>query len=236
MSLPITSTKLPIVIVFERHWDTIPKLVMQGLLPSLAKRGYNTFCLEAPQDLTSDEIVARQKLGLDSGAGLEKDAKKYLEQAGITNELSTMSFRKLVDLMRLRVSSKKYLEVAEIVKHQPAVRLLKDVFDEASKSSILLKGIEVNSEDFDKMVSPNLSTRMVGIAANEDYRLETVFANLLKVRDQQEEGIVFLYGALHAHGLLTKFREKNMQNEVLYYFPHSTNRFDDSIDDIQDHC
>ena len=40
---------LPIVIIFERHWDLIPKPLVKELLPELSKRGYGNFCFEAPE-------------------------------------------------------------------------------------------------------------------------------------------------------------------------------------------
>ena len=47
---------LPIVIIFERHWDTIPKTIIKDLLPALNKKGYQTFCFEAPQDLSPPDF------------------------------------------------------------------------------------------------------------------------------------------------------------------------------------
>ena len=193
---------LPIVIIFERHWDTIPKSVIKDLLPDLSKKGYETFCFEAPQNLSSAEIVARHNSGLELDSGIQQQAEKLLKQVGITRNLSDMSFRSLADLLRLYVSSKKYVEVAEKVKQLPASHILKEVFDEATKLSMSLKGIDIGSEDFDEMTSVDLSRRMSGIRLKEDHRITTMVQNLLKLRTQQEEGVIFACGALHAKGLV----------------------------------
>ena len=58
--------------------------------------------------------------------------------------------------MSLYVSSKGYLTVAEKVKQLPASRLLKEVFGEARKLSISLKGIDVSRAEFDEMTSVDL--------------------------------------------------------------------------------
>jgi len=224
---------LPIVIIFERHWDTIPKSVLKDLLPDLSKKGYDTFCFEAPQNLSSAEIVDRHKSGLDLDSNIQQQAEKLLKQVGITSKLSDMSFRSLAELLRLYVSSKKYVDVAEKVKQLPASRMLKEIFCEATKLSISLKGIDVSSEDFDEMNSVDLSRRMSGIRLREDHRITTMVQNLLKLRTQQEEGIIFACGAIHARGLIDEFKKNGLQDEVLYYFPHSSSRYDESVDDIE---
>jgi hypothetical protein len=224
---------LPIVILFERHWDTIPKSVMKDLLPDLSKRGYETFCFEAPQNLSSAEIIDRHNSGLAIDSDIQQQAEKLLKQVGITSKLSDMSFRRLADLLRLYVSSKRYVEVAEKVKQLPASRILKEIFIEAAKLSISLKGIDIDSKDFDEMISPDLSQRMPGIRLQENHRITTMVQNLLKLRTQQEEGIIFACGALHAKGLIDALKKQGLQDEVLYYFPHSSSRYDESVDDIE---
>lgn len=74
---------------------------------------------------------------------------------------------------------------------------------------------------------------MSGISLREDHRITTMVQNLLKLRTQQEEGVVFACGALHAKGLVDEFKKHGLQDEVLYYFPHSSSRYDENIDDIK---
>jgi hypothetical protein len=224
---------LPTIIIFERHWDTIPKLLVKDLLPDLVKQGYDTLCFEAPQNLTQAEFVERHNIGLEANIGLERQAKKYLKRAGIIGKLSDMSFDQLSRLMQLYVSSQRYINVAEKIKDLPASRILKDIFDEAVRLHVSLKGIDIDSANFDAMTSLDLTMRSLSIDANEDNRITTIFKNLLKLREQQEEGVIFVCGALHASGLLAKFKERNMQDEVLHYFPHSSNRYDDRFDDAR---
>ena len=224
---------LPIVIIFERHWDTIPKLLLQDLLPNMVKQGYDTICLEAPQERFSTEIIQNLHSNIEFDADIQQQAEKCLERVKITSKLCDMSFLKLAELMRQYVSSQKYLEVAEKIKQLPAFRILKEVCDEAVKQHVSVKGIDINAADFRAMVAPSLLERRAGIDAREEERIQTLFANLLKLRAEQEEGVVFVCGAFHAAGLLAKFKQQNMHNEVLYYFPHSSSRYDESIDDIR---
>lgn len=224
---------LPIVIIFERHWDIIPKSVMQDLLPDLSKKGYKTFCLEAPQNLSFAEIIERHNLGLAFDSKLQDQAENLLKRLGITNKLSDISFESLSYLLKLYVSSKKYETVAEKIKLLPSSYLLKDIFNEAQKLCISIQGIDIDSKDFDEMTSIDLTKRMSGIRLRENLRITTIVQNLLKLRAQQEEGIFFACGATHAKGLISALKKQGLENEILYYFPHSSAFYDKSMDDIK---
>ena len=151
---------LPIVIIFERHWDTIPKSIVKELLPDLNKKGYQTFCFEAPQDLSPREIVDRHNSGLEFDTEVQQQAEQFLRRAGIITTLSEISFCNLAVLMRLFVSSKKYVDVAERLKQLPVSRILKESFDEAAALSMSLKGVDIDAKEFDEMLSSNVVRRM----------------------------------------------------------------------------
>jgi hypothetical protein len=222
---------LPLVIIFERHWDEIPKLVLKDLLPNLVEQGYQTLCFETPKDLTTSEIIARHDSGLKYDMEIQRQAEQLLKQVNITKQLSEESFSSLAQLMKQYVSSQRYLDVAEKIKNLPASKILKEIFDQAGKLSLLLKGVDI--VDLDEMFSYDLSKRMTHINLQEDRRIRTIFKNLLKLRKKQE-GVIFICGALHASNLLAKFAEKGMQDDVLYYFPHSSKRYDHTTDDINE--
>jgi len=71
------------------------------------------------------------------------------------------------------------------------------------------------------------------ITPRDDLRITTMFQNLLKLKAQQEGGVIFSCGALHAKKLINEFEKHGLQDEVLYYFPHSSMRLDESINDIE---
>ena len=222
---------LPIVIVFERHWDVMPKYLVKNLLPDLVRRGYNTLAFEAPEDLTAHDILERHNGGIGFNSHLLSQATIMLRQVGIVQKLSDVSFSQLTNWLRLYVSSQKYLTVAEKIKNLPASLVLKEVFDEANRLSFSLKGVDMKAVDYDAMMSDPISTRMIGINRVEDYRIDTFIKNLLQLK-KENEGVVFLCGALHSDNLLSQFKKLGIEDDVLCYFPHSSKRFDDSTDDI----
>lgn len=225
---------LPIVMVFERHWDLIPKLLLKNLLPALAKQGYGNFCIEAPSASTTDEIVEGINSVIKCDTELLHQTEQMLKknQVSVAQNLSDMSFGKLADLLMWCVSSKKYIELAQKIKHLPAQRIMKDILSIARKESISLKGVDVDEKTYCSMISHELqfSERSANLRANEDLRIATMVANLLKLREEQEEGIIFSCGAMHAPELLEEFKKRNLHESIVCYFPQSSEKFDEMED------
>lgn len=223
---------LPIVIIFERHWDPIPKTLLRDLLPDLKKRGYETICYEAPENISSAEIVDRHRYSVTLDQEIQKQAEDLLKQRGITQRLSEISFGRLAELLKSFVLSNHCLHVAEKIKTLPALLILNEVFDHAAELSLTVKGIDIDSEIFDQMGTLDSSSRMSILRTKNAYRDRLFFQNLCALRTQQEGGLVFACGALHAKGLIDQFKQNGLENEVLYYFPHSSSRYDESVDDV----
>lgn len=231
--IPLAS--LPIVVIFERHWDEKPKQLVNKLIPKLAEEGYDTLCFEAPHNRNEDEILSSHRDGLALDSQINSQAHEYIEKAGIKNiKLCDLGFVELTDLMKEHVSSQRYLEVAEKIKALPASILLKDTFNIAKKFSFRIKGIDIESNDYHHMMSHDLSQRIKVIENLETYRISTFFENLLKLQ-QEGKGVAFVCGALHAENLINRFKEKNLQNHILYYFAHSTKKYTNNFDDIEEY-
>ncbi len=228
---------LPIVIIFERHWDAIPKLLAKDLVPKLLKQGYDTFCLETPQGRSSDAIIRSIQWEVEDASELKLQAEDLLKRNGIVTHLSNMSFRKLAELMRQCVSSKHYEHVAEKIRSLDAIRVLAEALSETAKKPMNITGVDI--DDFHEIfyTSDNsirdMSERVAAIREKNGRREEVIFQNLLKLQARQKGGVIFISGTFHASGLLAKFKEQNRQDEVLFYFPHSSTRFDEEVDDIK---
>ncbi len=89
----IESTSLPTIIIYERHWDETPKKVLKNLLPKLAEEGYDTLCLEVPQDWETEEILLSHQQGLNFDSNLYSQAEQYLKNARINYSHFTKSVK-----------------------------------------------------------------------------------------------------------------------------------------------
>lgn len=227
------SATLPLVIIFERYWDQESKKIQKDLVPELSEEGYDTICFEAPQDLTEEEILSLHREGLEIHSEANSKANEYIQRAGFKDiQLCELGFNTLAELMRLHVSSKRYLEVAEWIKGLSGSILLKDIFNDVKKRHFSIKGVDIDATDFGEMMSHDLSQRMRVIDQKEEVRNSTIFENLVRLR-KSGRNIIFFCGALHAESLINQFKEKNMQNQVLYYFPHSNKNYEDGVDDVK---
>ncbi len=229
-----SSISTPIVILFERHWDETPGQLLKDLLPKLAEEGYDTWGLEAPHDISAAEIMLRSKKEVSFRTGLYSQAIQCLKQNHInpSKKLSDIGFDELSKLMRQHVSSKRFSEVAEKIKHLPALLLFKENLDLANRLFITLKGVDMESSIFDPMIDSDITTKMRIVNKNEGYRIKTITDNLLKLHTEGK-GVVFTCGVLHADNVIAKFKEKNMDHHVIYYFTRSAKKFFDKLDDVE---
>jgi hypothetical protein len=222
---------LPIIIIFERHWDTIPKQAVKRMLPKLVQEGYNTLCFEAPKNLQTSDLISRINSAVELDQSIYNQAESLLEQAHvkINGRISDVSYQELTKLMQLYVFSN--IEVAEKIKNLPASLLMKEILTNATQLSMFIEGVDIDSEDYDPIISHDLSTRMNELDKSENYRNTTILENLIKLSCRRE-GIIFMCGALHEPALISLFKQRNMEDQIIYYFPHSSKLFDNSIDDI----
>lgn len=224
----------PIVILFERHWDLAPKQVFKNLLPRLSQEGYDTLCFEAPQNLSQEEILHSYRHGLEIDEKIYASAKEHLSRVGLADApLSDMSFRDLTVLMKLFVSSQKYVTVAEKIKNLPSSQCLKGILEDAVSRSMGITGVDMDAEGFHSMVAEDLSKRMRVIEKNEECRVEAFVRNLSKLR-HEGKGIIFSCGVLHAENLIKKLKDETHE-EVLYYFSHSDRMYDDSLNEVKEY-
>lgn len=230
----ISSTAtLPFVILFERHWDQEPKKILKDLLPKLSDEGYDTLCFEFPQNLTEEEIISSHLDSLDFDIKLNAQAYEYLARAGVRNiQLCDLGFTQLAKLIRLYVSSQRFIKVAEKLKGLPASILLKDILSDAKNLDFSIKGVD-DAQGLQDIQSVDLSERMSVIRNHEERRIATIFENLLCLH-REGKNIIFSCGAFHAQNLMNKFEEQNLQDHVLCYFPHSNTNYDPSSDDVRD--
>ena len=228
-----SSTNLPIIMIFEQHWDTMPKHVIQELIPALSEEGYNTFCFETSKVLTEKEILSRHNWQLKEDNDLYQTAIDFLAQRNITNiNLFDMHWVQLNNLMKNFVSSQFFEKVSEKIKQLPASRLLQDIFKSCIKNSYSLQGVDIT--DFSTVVSDDLSKRRHIHQEKETYRINTMIESLIELKNQGK-GIIFLCGESHSVNLINKIRENHLSDRTLYYFPFSPKSFEKSFGIGYDH-
>jgi hypothetical protein len=215
------SASLPIVIIFEQHFDKAPKQVINSLIPTLASEGYDTFCFEAPEYQSEEEIVWSHNYYLDDDSPIASGAEN---RTGLTiAQLCDLEYAKLVELIQKNgVPAPWSLRSAEKIRSLPARLLTKTMYNLFQEYSISIKGIDINeilsvSKDIFGGSSEEVKRKLKEI---EGERINAFSDNLIKL-NKNENGNIFLCGVGHAENLMNKFKEKGIDDRILYYFPYT---------------
>ena len=225
---------LPTIIIFERHWDLIPKQVVNEMLPVLAAEGYDTVCVEAPSVLTQEEIISRSQGNMERASGIFTQVTELLTRANAmpAERLEDLGLESLSRLMLYHVSSQRFIEVAEQIKQLPAAKLFRQILSTASNLSMSIKGVDVEDKIFATVTRGNPDVRIAAIDAVEKVRVESFVENLSQVQ-KVRRGTVFICGATHISNLLAKFKERKEEGKFLCYFAHSSKFYGDTLNDLE---
>ena len=232
---------LPIICIFERHWDTYPKEVLLDVLPDLAQLGYNTLCVEAPEDVKKEEILNCLDISIKKSTECLEVAQKYLsfqKQIDLKTPMDKISYSKLAELMRLYVTSQKYQMMAEWIKNLPGHQKMKEVFDKAQQHKFELHGIDISEKSYNSMFVTNQGEwkshfeRDVNIIDKDAERIRVMTNHLSKLK-KENRGIVFLCGAYHVREIFAKFKKMDFEGEALPYFICRGDQvYDEQFDEI----
>lgn len=224
---------LPIVVIFERHWDTAPKKVLECLLPRLRNEGFNVFCNETPHDVSEQKILSSADIACRIFQEDHDAAVKWLNKRGIDSKnLPERDWDKLSQLLMYYVSSKRYAEMAERIKQLPASLLLKDVIQNAQKNQFYsLKGVDLGKDEYMKLTHQDLGPRVEEINLKETKRINNFVTHLINIQNSGS-GLVFLCGATHSVNLINKMKELGKADNLVYYLVHSDKRFTHEVDDF----
>lgn len=229
----MSSVSLPIIVIFGQHWNKEPLHLLNNLLPDLAAEGYDTLCMESPKEYTESKVISTFNECAQYGSQMSTRAKQRLkDKVGIIKELSEIHFKELAQLLQLHFSSKYYLDAAQRIKELPAQLLLNEVLKTAGKLSFVIKGVDINAQDYQNMLGPftSLSEKTSSLDRYENDRIQTMTDCLSQLYDEGK-GIIFSCGASHANNLMARFKAKNLQDKVLYYFVHSEEKYYDATSD-----
>lgn len=229
--LPISN---PTIIIFERHWGTVPKQVVLDLLSPLSQEGYDTFTLEVPSELSKEEIVSRHARGLSEDLKIQQDAEGFLQKANIRHlKPSSIGFFALAKLMQNYVSTQYFNLLAEKIKGIPGALTYKALLSSAQHLSIQIKWIDIEERLLHEITGNQIfGDRTGAIKKHEDKRILSFSENIVRLI-KEKRGTIFLCGATHAQNLIQKLNA--LAHPILYYFPHSFLRYDPNTDDIYDY-
>jgi hypothetical protein len=132
--------------------------------------------------------------------------------------------------MMFYVSSRRYNEVAFNLIHLPALRARKELLRFAVKESMLVHGMTENTLSPYLLYVNGLST-LVDNANKKSNETMNHNARQLAKLYKQRKGVIATCDASSAAGLLAELDRLGIASNVIYYFLHSSRRFEAAKDD-----
>ena len=232
-------TPLPTILLFERHWESLPKKVLRTILEQYA--GYNALCTETPCDVMEPQIISSLNTVLTDEQELEQAAKQYLSTPRAQQYLSQAKlslstpwedwlFDDLELCLRNLVSSQESAEYAKTLKDLPAkIYYQKTLLD--FQPSISIIGIDIAQDDYRALTdAPTMRSRSEVIQALEEQRNQQLFKGLLQAR-AQNEGTIMLCGAWHAEYFMKMIHEQGLEDQFVVRFIHTDRPYANNADE-----
>jgi hypothetical protein len=226
---------LPIIILFERTFDSGPPLTVKKLINPLSTQGYDTLALEFPHQKSPKEFESELDETLRFVEKIYYDANELVRSrnVAIKNDLCEMNYSELSQLMMYYVSSRRYNEVAFNLIHLPAMRARKELLRSAVKEAMLVHGMTENNLSPYLLYVNGLSTLVDKPNKNSNETMNHKARQLAKLY-KQRKGVIYIGDASSASDLLTEMDRLGIASNVIYYFLHSSRRFETAKDDARE--
>lgn len=210
----------PIVMIFERHWDTTPPLLIKNLLPSLEVEGYDTFCEEEPSSTSEADFFTKVKKREQRDIKIMNFFNDFVDRKKIpfSKELASCTCEELIEAL----PSSFPIKLIPLIKLSPATKLINENLLFAKQRSFSI--VFIDDPEFGKLYSPD---------DNDDVRLKV----LLKTKAQRDrgmadhlfrlhanhKGIVVSLGVRHSKAVMENLKRKGLTDkDFVCYFPHSS--------------
>ena len=225
---------LPIIVVLERHWDTVPKKALMNALPFLKAAGYDALCFESPCDKSESETIDGIESTLQFIEARLAEAYQCLNKQGIAVNLPAMNYSDLELLLYKSVSSGYSEEMALWFKELSGHKEKLDLVRKAKTRDIQIYGIDLPHAQLEKIHSleaqTNIGSKVSGIIELDDERTLAFKTNILELQ-QKGKGVIFLVGQFHYEKLVKEFDREFLLDEILFLHPYSPQSLDSSVID-----
>lgn len=228
----------PILVLLERHWDTIPKQALMKVLPFLITVGYDILGFETPSDRNQDETLADLDGTIQFIETRLEEANRCLTQHGQTllslTTIESIDYLALQNLLKNYVSTRYYKEMALWFKELVGYKAKRPLADLALKNNMEIRGLDSTSEQLNPIngftSQIDLSKRTAGILSLDKTRA-TAFKNNMLNLHKQGKGVIFIMGQHHYHDLMEEFKKECPSTEIIFLHPHSPRSLSEAMVD-----
>lgn len=228
--------KLPMIIMPERHWDTLARKALLQALPMLRVLGYDTLRMELPSNLSQAECIDVFERSLEADEALLKNVDALflpqLAQQGIhVNSLTDFDF----DFLEMLCSKTRYeadsssfnsaivgtelsWRLAQIPGHRLSLKLLQTMLQLGGS----IGGIDLPQNEFhEKLEGDFMFQRKAQIIKANSKREQNFVKQLLELH-YYHNGIIFFVGEGHYDGIIKALASEQYLGEVVVIQPHDS--------------
>lgn len=226
---------LPIIIMLERHWDTLAKEALSKTLPLAVPKGYDVMCFESPSDENEEELIANVKSTITFSQDRYAETNALLQRRGIVApNLFEMNYSDLEQFLLLFVSSRYSKEMALWFKELPGhVQKLK-MLEIAKSMNMAVQGVDLVKVDLEPLRTmesqENLQRKLAAIDLLDSKRIISFKKHLLDLQ-QKGHGVIFVVGQSHYECLVQAFSKEYCLSDIIFVHPYSPKCLDSSLDD-----
>lgn len=215
---------LPIVMLFNRHWDLTPQLLIKELLPGLAREGYNSFCEERSSALSEQDIFK----------DMENHVNSSLDYLKIFNQIADLSKlpydRNLNDLtlteLQYALPNKYNFSDAEdmtyAIKHLQAHKRHRDNLFLAKEMDFQIYPIDdpLSISEVESVLG-DVDLEYQAIKKTKSVR-ESVMADHLCRMHSLGAGIIVSLGCNHFKNMVELLQKRGLgEEDIVCHFPHT---------------
>lgn len=205
---------LPIIVFLESHIDEIIASHYTKMIQNLIGKGYNKFCIEAPSELSLDEIKLALNLEISEVEKLLTEAVDYINLGYKTtnpnssykctkNGLLSLDITSLANILKMYVSLNRSAELALKFKSHLTNNITLEMFNQLS-SKIDIIGIDVER-----------TFSVMEHAKHKETREDLMFSKLLESYNNGFN-IIFKVGKLHGLGLYERFKKEQRLDNIIF--------------------
>lgn len=210
----------PIVMIFERHWDVTPQLLIKNLLPSLEIDGYDTFCEEEPSSTSEADFFTKKEKQVQGGIKVMNLFNTLVDRTKfpVNKELNACTCEELAEALPPSFPSK----LIPLIKLFPAAKLGQENLLFAKQRSFSI--VFIDDPEFGKLYSPDDDdeARLKVLLKTKDQR-DRVMADRLYDLYANHKGIIFSLGVRHSNAIVENLKRKGLTDkDIVCYFPHSS--------------
>jgi hypothetical protein len=210
----------PIVMIFERHWDTTPPLLIKNLLPSLEVEGYDTFCEEEPSSTSEADFFTKIKNRQQRDIKIMNVFNDLVDRKKIpfSKNLASFTCEELIEAL----PSSFPIKLIPLIKLLPATKLIIENLLFAKQRSFSI--VFIDDPEFGKLYSPDDDdeARLKVLLKTKDQR-DRVMADRLYDLYANHKGIIVSLGVRHSKAIVENLKRKGLTDkDIVCYFPHSS--------------